>query len=182
MRSMLLLVLPQMLAGAVVGQTAHAAPDNAPSRITIADAAEPGAGLAVSGRVLGNDNRPVANASVYVYQTDARGEYVRGSNGGSDRPRLFGYFRTDDQGRYSFATIKPGSYPNSSNPAHIHFEVSAAEHESRVYEIVFEGDPYISDRFRAQARQPLGGVAIVSERRTPSGAIEVAHDIRIRVR
>ena len=106
---------------------------------------------------------------------------MRGSNGGSDRPRLLGYLRSDAQGRYSFATIKPGSYPNSRNPAHIHFEVSAPGHEPRVYEIVFEGDPHISDRFREQARQPYGGVVIVSERAT-GGRLEVTHDIRVRGR
>lgn len=61
---------------------------------------------------------------------------------------------------YAFTTIRPGSYPNSRNPGYVHFEVSATGAAPRVYEIVFEGDPFISPAFREQARAPFGGVAI----------------------
>ena len=162
-------------------QQFHTAPANAPSRAALADSAEPGTRLTVSGRVLGSDGKPIAGTSIYAYQTDANGEYVRGANGGgSDRPRLFAYLRSDADGRYSFTTIKPGSYPNSRNPGHIHFEVSAPGRENRVYEIVFENDPHISEAFRAQARVPLGGVEIVTARTAARGSLEVAHDIRVK--
>ena len=182
MRSILLLLMSPVLACTAEGQGPHEAPANAPSSITITDPAEPGTRMTVSGRVLGADDRPVAGASIYVYHTDAKGEYVRGSSGGSDRPRLYGYLRSDSQGRYSFTTIKPGSYPNSRNPGHVHFEVTAPGHQSRIYEIVFEGDPFISDQFRAQARLPFGGVAIVRPSVSSGEALEVSHDIRVRAR
>ena len=169
------------LASAGAAQQFHTAPANAPSRAPLADSTERGTRLMVSGRVLGSDGKPIAGASIYAYQTDANGEYVAGTNGGgSDRPRLFVYLRSDAEGRYSFTTIKPGSYPNSRNPGHVHFEVSAPGRENRVYEIVFEGDPYISDAFRAQARVPLGGVEIVTTRPGARGSLEVAHDIRVK--
>ena len=160
----------------------HEAPSNAPARAVITSESEPGTRLTVSGRVLGADGRPLAGASIYVYQTDARGEYVPGSTGGSDRPRLFGYLRSDSQGNYSFSTIRPGSYPNSRNPGHIHFEVVANGHLARIYEIVFEGDALIPEAFREQARSPYGGVAIVTIRAGSNGAQEVAHDIILRAR
>jgi protocatechuate 3,4-dioxygenase beta subunit len=177
MRTLLPLLLSPLLATAALAQ-AHEAPADAPSRIIIADSSEPGTRLTVSGRVLGAGDHPVAGASIYVYHTDAKGEYVRGSAGGSDRPRLFAFLRSDGQGRYSFSTIRPGSYPNSRNPGHVHFEIVAPGHRNRIYEIVFAGDPFISDQFRAQARLPYGGVAIV-EPRTVSGGLEVSHDIRV---
>ncbi|MBC7894805.1 MAG: hypothetical protein H7066_05295 [Cytophagaceae bacterium] len=161
-------------------QAAHTAPADAPSRATLASAAEPGTRLTVSGRVLGEDGQALAGASIYVYQTDAKGEYIPGSSGGSDRPRLFAYLRSDAQGRYTFTTIRPGSYPNSRNPGHVHFEVSASGAASRVYEIVFEGDPFISTAFRDQARAPFGGVAIVTPRTTGT-ALAVDHDVRLRL-
>jgi len=173
----LFLACPQIVAA----QNVHQAPANAPSVVTIADPAEPGTRLTVSGRVVGADGSPLADASLYVYHTDANGEYVPGANGGgSDRPRLFAYLRSDGEGRYSFSTIRPGSYPNSRIPGHIHFEVVASGHDTRVYEIVFENDPFISAAFRAQAQEPFGGVVIVTPRAGAGGALEVAHDVRLR--
>ena len=160
----------------------HEAPANAPARAVITSESEPGTRITVSGRVLGGDDRPLAGASIYVYQTDAKGEYVPGSTGGSDRPRLFGYLRSDGRGEYSFSTIRPGSYPNSRNPGHIHFEVVADGHQARIYEIVFEGDALIPEAFREQARSPYGGVAIVTIRPGRNGIQEVAHDIILRAR
>jgi protocatechuate 3,4-dioxygenase beta subunit len=184
MRPVVLLSLSVVGAGPAGAQALHVAPADAPARITIADSAEPGTRLVVAGRVLGADGRPIAGASIYAYQTDANGEYQPGRPGaaGSDQPRLFGYLRSDAQGAYRFATIKPGSYPNSRNPAHIHFEVTAPEHDGRNYEIVFEGDPYISPQFRAQAREPFGGVVVVTARPTADGGLEVTHDIHLRAR
>jgi protocatechuate 3,4-dioxygenase beta subunit len=181
MRSIILLVLSQVAGGVAAAQSAHVAPENAPARVAVTPSSEPGERLAVSGRVLGDNNQPVPGASIYVYQTDTKGEYVQGSNRGNDRPRLFGFLRSDSQGRYSFTTIRPGSYPNSRIPGHIHFEVTAPGHAERIYEIVFEGDPFISDQFRSQARQPFGNVEIVTARKS-NEVFEVSHDVRIRPR
>ena len=50
----------------------------------------------------------------------------------------------------------------------------------REYEIVFSDDPYLSDRFRAQAEDPFGGVAIVTARAAADGKLSVSHDIRLK--
>jgi protocatechuate 3,4-dioxygenase beta subunit len=99
MRVIALLLLSSALADSAAGQSPHLAPANAPSRITVADSTEPGTRLLVSGRVMGADNKPIPAASIYVYHTDQKGEYVRRSNAGMDRPRLYGYLRSDAQGR-----------------------------------------------------------------------------------
>jgi protocatechuate 3,4-dioxygenase beta subunit len=179
-RAIALLASYAVFSGVAYAQS-HIAPANAPSRITIADSTERGTRLVVTGRVVSN-GQPVAGASIYAYHTDATGVYIHGGQGaqGSDRPRLFGYMRSDAQGRYSFTTIRPGSYPGTRNPGHIHFEVSARGHADREYEIIFEGDPLIPEQFRAQAREPFGGVAIVTVREAGRGALEVTHDIQLR--
>jgi protocatechuate 3,4-dioxygenase beta subunit len=182
MRPILYLVAAATVPAILRGQDLHVAPSDASSRVTIAGSAEPGARLLVSGRVVDAKGRPVPNASIYAYQTDANGEYVPGQPGGSERPRLFGYLRSDPEGRYSLTTIKPGSYPNSRNPAHIHFEVSAPGFEDRYYEIVFDSDPFLSAQFRSQAEDPFGGVAIVTARKAGGGSLEVTHDMRLRSR
>lgn len=180
MRAISLLLLSSALSGSAAGQSPHIAPANAPSRITVADSTEPGTRLLVSGRVLGADNKPVPGASIYVYHTDQKGEYVHGSNAGMDRPRLFGYLRSDSEGRYSFETIRPASYPNSRIPAHVHFEIVPSGHPSRIYEIMFEGDPFLTSQIRGQALVPFSAVEIVEPRTTRMGAILVSHDILLR--
>ena len=58
-----------------------------------------------------------------------------------------GALLTDDNGRYSFKTIKPGPYPwvnhhNAWRPAHIHFSLFGAGILSRlVTQMYFPGDP-----------------------------------------
>jgi protocatechuate 3,4-dioxygenase beta subunit len=86
----------------------------------IAPTSEPGAPLVVRGRLLGIDGSPAANAIVFAYQTDRGGLYDRPENGPHSW-RLRGWVRTDAGGRFTFETIRPGSYPNSNNPPHVHF-------------------------------------------------------------
>src|SRR5262245_2985766 len=85
---------------------------------------EPGDALVVSGIVRGADGKPMPNAIVYVYQTDHRGYYSPKTAARDESPRLFGYLKTDSQGRYEFRTIRPGGYPDSKVPQHIHYEVT----------------------------------------------------------
>lgn len=120
-----------------------------PWSIVIPQENEPGVALTVEGRVLLATGAPARSVDVYVYQTDARGYYS--PEGRDERnPRLRGYLRTDDQGRYALRTIRPGQYPNSGPPAHLHYEVSAASGVQR-FELVFEGDSRMTDAIRRQA-------------------------------
>jgi protocatechuate 3,4-dioxygenase beta subunit len=54
---------------------------------------------------------------------------------------------TDNEGRYTFYTIKPGAYPwgnhyNAWRPNHIHFSVIGRQFEHRlVTQMYFPGDP-----------------------------------------
>ena len=86
----------------------------------IAPPTEPGAPLVVRGRLLGVDGAPAANAIVFAYHTDRGGLYDKPENGPHSW-RLRGWVRADADGRFTFETIRPGSYPNSNNPPHVHF-------------------------------------------------------------
>ena len=142
-------LLAFMLCGAVLAaQTVHEAPANAPSAGRLAPAGEPGTPITVSGVVVGPDGAPIAGASLYAYQTDHEGYYgVKPASNSSD-PRLKILLRSDAKGAWSFDTVRPGSYPNSKAPGHIHFEVSAKGFANRFFEIVFEGDPYVTPEMR----------------------------------
>src|SRR5687767_2954046 len=134
---------------ASMSQAIHEAPAQAPSSGRLAPATEPGERLKVSGVVVGADEKPIAGASIYAYQTDAEGYYGVKPASDNRNPRLKLFLRSAADGSWSFDTIRPGSYPGSRVPGHIHFEVSAAGVAPRIFEIVFEGDPFITDAMRS---------------------------------
>lgn len=137
-----------LLVVSLAAQSKHLAPRDAPSTGRMTAAGEPGPTLSVSGVVVDPDGKPVPGASLYAYQTDAEGYYGVKPISDSQNPRLKILLRTDAQGQWSFDTIRPGSYPNSRAPGHIHFEVTAQGFLTRVSEIVFQGDPFITDAMR----------------------------------
>jgi protocatechuate 3,4-dioxygenase beta subunit len=149
------------------------APADAPSSAAVTAPDEPGEPLVVEGTVYGADGAtPLAGASVYAYHTDAAGSY---GPGGNRAPRLRVYLRTDRAGRYRFATVKPAPYPGGGIPAHIHFHVAPPEGgEERVTEVVFEGEPWVTDRMRAS-----DFYAVLPLERGPDGALRCVYDPRL---
>ena len=92
-------------------QSVHGAPAGASSTGRVAPQGEPGQPLNVSGIVVGPDGAPIANASLYIYQTDHEGYYgVKPASDNRD-PRLKLFLRSDARGAWSFDTIRPGSIP-----------------------------------------------------------------------
>lgn len=172
-------VLSIMLLSSVCsGQAPRIADKNAPSKIMIASKEEPGQRIRVTGTVFDEEGKPIEGVSLYVYHTDAKGLYTPTDNDNRN-PRLRGYMRTDGQGRYEFSTIRPGSYPNTRNPAHIHYVVTAAGYGEKFFEIVFEGDPFINDRIREDAKREDGAFSIRLLERDREGAFCV-QDIKLR--
>lgn len=109
--------------------------------------------IIVSGRVLDEDNRPVPEALIELWQCNAAGRYrhKNDTHGAPLDPNFTGCGRllTDREGRYQFVTIKPGAYPwrnhlNAWRPAHIHFSLFGAGLLSRlVTQMYFPGDPLL---------------------------------------
>jgi protocatechuate 3,4-dioxygenase beta subunit len=110
--------------------------------------------IIVSGSVLDEDGRPVANSLVEIWQANAAGRY-RHKWDQHDAPldpnfTGTGHTLTDDQGRYRFVTIRPGAYPwkndrNSWRPAHIHFSMFGPAFATRlVTQMYFPGDPLLA--------------------------------------
>ena len=124
---------------------AYTAPTGAPSRVVIARPDEPGQRLVVTGRIL-DGVRPIADASLFVFHTDASGQYApdKSGNDAELHPRLQGLLRTDSEGRYRYETIRPGSY--GQNAAHVHYVVKAKDYKSRLLDLWFEDDPILVAR------------------------------------
>jgi protocatechuate 3,4-dioxygenase, beta subunit len=109
--------------------------------------------ILLSGRVLDENNRPVPNTLVEIWQANASGRYRHKKDAylGALDPNFGGCGRTltDAEGRYVFRTIKPGPYPwlnyvNSWRPAHIHVSVFGTSFSQRlITQLYFEGDPLI---------------------------------------
>jgi protocatechuate 3,4-dioxygenase beta subunit len=107
--------------------------------------------ILVHGRVLDEDGKPVRGALVEVWQANAAGRYKHkvDTHDAPLDPNFSGAGRmlTDENGYYTFKSIKPGAYPwgnhhNAWRPAHIHFSLFGAGILSRlVTQMYFPGDP-----------------------------------------
>ncbi|MFI8825570.1 protocatechuate 3,4-dioxygenase subunit beta [Streptomyces sp. NPDC053431] len=140
------------LAGPVFGITDVTEHDNDLTRM---HTGEPlGERITVSGRLLDRAGRPVRGQLIEIWQANASGRYahLRDRHPAPIDPHFSGVGRTltDDRGRYSFTTIKPGAYPwrnhtNAWRPAHIHFSVFGTAFTQRlVTQMYFPGDPLVA--------------------------------------
>jgi protocatechuate 3,4-dioxygenase beta subunit len=124
------------------------------SDLTHGHAGEPlGERIVVSGRVLDENDRPMANTLVEIWQANAAGRYLHevDQHRAPLDPSFTGCGRTvtDAEGCYRFVTIRPGAYPwrnhyNSWRPAHIHFSLFGPAFATRlVTQMYFPGDPLL---------------------------------------
>lgn len=100
----------------------------------------------VIGKILDSSGRPVRNAEVEIWQCDANGIYrhPRDTSWFSERKRDPGFQSrgrvvTDEEGNYSFRTIRPVAYPGRT--PHIHFKVEAPGKDRLITQMYVEGDP-----------------------------------------
>jgi len=149
-----LVVMPHTLSeitGPVFGHSAIGKNDN---DLTRQHSGTPlGERIIVSGRIVDENERPVPNALIEVWQSNAAGRYLHkvDQHDAPLDPNFSGCGRmlTDDQGRYRLVTIKPGAYPwqnhtNAWRPAHIHFSIFGAGLLTRlVTQMYFPGDPLL---------------------------------------
>jgi protocatechuate 3,4-dioxygenase beta subunit len=110
--------------------------------------------IVVTGRVLDEDARPVANTLIEIWQANAAGRYIHevDQHDAPLDPNFFGGGRcvTDSEGRYHFHTIRPGAYPwgnhpNAWRPNHIHFSLFGPAFATRlITQMYFPGDPLLA--------------------------------------
>ena len=116
--------------------------------------------LLVSGRVTDTDGNPVAGALLDVWQANDEGFYDVQQPNEQPSMNLRGIFKTDDEGRYWFRSVKPRFYaiPDDGpvgqmlaalgrhpyRPAHIHFIVGADGFEPITTHIFTPDCPYLA--------------------------------------
>jgi len=74
--------------------------------------------------------------------------HVGGNSGDQRHARLFGYVKTDKEGKFELHTIKPAGYPKSDLPAHIHVHVEAVGYRCFVTEFLFDDDERLVGKIR----------------------------------
>ena len=106
---------------------------NSPRRTSLVESGTNGIHLLLTGRVLATNCRPVANALVDFWQTDAGGAY---DNTGY---RFRGHQFTNNAGQYRLETLVPGLYPGRTR--HIHVKVQAPNRPVLTTQLYFPGEP-----------------------------------------
>jgi hydroxyquinol 1,2-dioxygenase len=120
----------------------------------------PGTPLVLTGTVRSLDGKPIANATVDVWQPDGEGLYE------AQKPEqqgayLRGVYRTDKDGRYVIRTVAPIGYTipldgpvgalvtrtgiSPYRPAHVHFDVAADGFTPVITHIFRNGDRHLDD-------------------------------------
>jgi protocatechuate 3,4-dioxygenase, beta subunit len=150
-----LIIIPQTLTELTAPVYGHDAIAPTDHDLTVQRAGAPlGQRIMVTGRVLDEDDRPVPNTLIEVWQANAAGRYAHKIDRW-DAPldaNFTGAGRTlsDAEGRYRFITIRPGAYPwrnhdNAWRPAHIHFSLFGQAFATRlVTQMYFPGDPLLA--------------------------------------
>jgi hydroxyquinol 1,2-dioxygenase len=125
----------------------------------IASHVKPGSECVLYGRVTDISGKPLANATVSVWQTGADGLYdIQESATATD---YRGVFTTDADGAYVLRTVKPIGYSipmdgpvgglaraqarHGMRPAHIHFLVGASGYRELVTALYLRDDPHLAD-------------------------------------
>ena len=130
-------------------------------RIKIVSDTEPGTRITVKCEVKNKQGKPVSGALVYSYQTSDKGWYSDTAAhililmGDMKHARLFGYVKTDKDGKFELETVKPKGYPRSDLPAHIHIAMwKDDKHVSGVPgELQFDDDPRMTPERRKRSVQ-----------------------------
>jgi catechol 1,2-dioxygenase len=131
---------------------------------------EPGARLVVSGTVRSTDGRPLAGATLDVWQANGAGEYSH-FHPGVPEHNLRGRLTADGEGRFEFETVIPAAYEIPKDgatgrllaalgrpcfrPGHIHLKLSHENAAPLTTQIYFDGDPWIDSDVAGAVKQSL---------------------------
>lgn len=128
--------------------------------------------ILLTGTVYKVDGKtPASGVLIYYYHTDISGEYVHKKNIKRSLPLnsmglthgyIRGWVRTDDNGKYSIYTVRPGTYPSRTEPAHIHVNIKEPELEDHYYidDFVFDDDRLLTSE-RRKKMENRGGSGVL---------------------
>jgi hydroxyquinol 1,2-dioxygenase len=141
----------------------------------------PGELCYVKGSVRSVDGKPIAGATLDIWQADGDGHYDAQHSG--DEPWMRGIFKSDAKGDFVVQTVLPVPYSipmdgsvgevmartniSSMRPSHIHFLIDAPGHQRLITHIFKKSCPYIATDVVYGVKAPL-----ISEfRLKPAGSV-----------
>lgn len=121
--------------------------------------------LRITGTIFQKDGKtPAEGVILYMYHTNRQGVYeTKGGEKGWARRHGFirGWIQTGKDGRYTFHTFRPASYPDRREPEHIHMTVKEpGRNEYYIDDIWFHDDPLLTESVKQRVRN-RGGNGIV---------------------
>lgn len=147
---------------------------------TLPDFKDAGPKIKVTGIVFQPDGTtPAKDVIIYVYHTDQTGIYPnKGDETGWAKRHGYirGWAKTGADGKYTFYTLKPGTYPQRTTPAHIHATI--VEPNGKYYwieEYLFNGDPLLAKN--EISTTPRGGGSFVLSLRQEGKLLIADRDI-----
>ena len=161
---------------------------------SIAKNPKPGSECVLYGRVTDATGKPVANATVSIWQTGADGLYDIQTSATSVDYR--GVFATDADGLYVLRTVKPLGYSipmdgpvgamvkaqarHGMRPAHIHFLVGASGYRELVTALYLRDDPHLADDVVFGSSGDLAVDVVASDPDCPiKGMPSIRFDMRV---
>lgn len=151
-----------------------------PSIVRLTQTGEPGERLELLLRFRSTAGEVLRAPLVYVYHANASGNYVPAA-GASGCLRFHGalhaWARPDSNGLVTVRSIRPGHYPRSTEPAHVHIVVQFPGRRGfYLNDLLFEGDTRLTPSVR-RAQQAPGGSGIVRATKGADGVWRAARDV-----
>ena len=169
----------------VLGPFYTEGPPELPLGASIVKPGTPGEPCVASGTIRDLKGRPIAGATIDVWQAGGDGFYdVQKPDGVNLRAR----FRSDPHGKFHFRCVKPASYPvphdgpvgrlltatgrHPMRPGHLHFMISAPGFEKLTTHLFVKGDRYLDSDAVFGVKQSL----VVDFRKNKDGVAECKYD------
>ncbi len=136
--------------------------------------------LKLTGTVFQKDGKtPASDIILYIYHTDRKGIYATlGNETGWAKRHGFirGWIKTNQQGIYTFYTFRPASYPDGSEPEHVHLTVKEPDTIPYYLDDYFFADDPLLQSLNKKRHPNRGGNGIV-EAMMENNILTVTRDI-----
>ena len=143
----------------------------------------PGPVLLVNARVKDQNGQPIAGAEVDVWHSSPEGYYEQ-QDPKQAPMNLRGKFTTDQDGRFSFRSVKPSGYPipvdgpvgdlvraagrHNYRPAHLHFLIFKEGFKTLISQIYVNDDPVLETDVQFGVTRALVGDYVRHEDKAPA--------------